>query len=146
MNSTQRTIMRNAIAEIDAGRSGAYGHSTRSGDRGYLSDALAGPVDAETLDDALAIATEYLPRIPTGMIVEISAREVQAGDTLLGWTSSSGETVNVFDEDGVWLVDGTIHRPEDSPSYRRHRHGEVQLLFADSRMDIEEGLPVTVCR
>jgi len=54
--------IRTAIEAIDAGAVGAYGETSREGDRGYLVDALAGPVDAETREDALSIAREYLTR------------------------------------------------------------------------------------
>lgn len=79
-------------------------------------------------------------------VIVVPAREVQAGDDILGWTSESGEEIDVRDDRGDWTVQGTIERPEDAPSYRRHRHGEVQVLFADSRLDIGADLPVTVVR
>lgn len=80
MNRTDTDIIRQAIDAIDAGKVGAYGEASREGDRGYLVDALAGPVDAETRDDALSIANEYLTRCVTCD----AALVAESGDVFVG--------------------------------------------------------------
>ena len=56
-----RGEMARAVAAIDAGAVGSCG--TAREDRGYLRDALVSSetfdIDAETVTDALAIASEY---------------------------------------------------------------------------------------
>ena len=76
----------------------------------------------------------------------IAPHELQRGDRIVGWVGLDSEPVDVRDDRGDWVVDGVIVRPEDAPSYRRHRHGDVQVLFVSARLDLPEGASVTVVR
>lgn len=76
----------------------------------------------------------------------IAPHELERGDRIIGWLGDADEYVDVRDARGDWIVDGVIVRPEDAPSYRRHRHGEVQVTFADARINLPELAEVTVER
>ena len=75
----------------------------------------------------------------------VPPHDLQRGHRIVGWTGDDGH-VDIADDRGNWTVDGVIVRPEDAPSYRRHRHGYVQVLFADARIDLPEMAPVVIDR
>lgn len=58
LETALRAIARGLIPEA------LKGSAALDGDRGYLTDALGGRLDAEGLEDALLIADEYLGRTP----------------------------------------------------------------------------------
>lgn len=79
------------------------------------------------------------------IIENLTATDLLAGDRILGWMSDD-EPVDVTEDRGDWIVDGVLLRPEDAPSYRRHRHGFAQITFADSYLEIPEDAPIIVRR
>lgn len=160
MQTTNLTLDKQVTKDLNA--AGVYGQLTTMHTRGGTAWVRKNPDApiASTVTEVGRALTEagyeirqsedrqsFVVEAPSqAAVVTVRAREIQAGDEVIGWTSESGEEVDVRDDGGDWIVDGIIVRPEDAPSYRRHRHGEVQVLFADSRMDIGENLPVTVVR
>ena len=60
LNKANREHLRVALVHIAMGNVPAALRGQVDGDRGYLTDALDGRLDAEGLADALAIADEYL--------------------------------------------------------------------------------------
>lgn len=77
----------------------------------------------------------------------LTPADLQIGDRILGWTGLDPTPVDVRDDRADdWTVDGVIVRPEDAPSYRRHRHGEVQVTFRDARIDYPEGAEILAWR
>ena len=64
LNKANREHLRVALVHIAMGNVPAALRGQVDGDRGYLTDALDGRLDAEGLADALAIADEYLGVTP----------------------------------------------------------------------------------
>lgn len=66
LNKVQKEHLETALRAIATGAIPAElkGGAALDGDRGYLTDALDGKLDAEGLEDALLIADEYLGRAP----------------------------------------------------------------------------------
>ena len=66
LNKVQKEHLETALRAIVTGAipQELKGGASLDGDRGYLNDALAGRLDVEGLEDALAIADEYLGRAP----------------------------------------------------------------------------------
>lgn len=78
-------------------------------------------------------------------VTNLTATNLLPGDRILGWMSDD-DPVDVSDDRGNWTVEGVIDRPEDAPSYRRHRHGYTQIIFTDSYLEIPEDAHITVRR
>ena len=91
------------------------------------------------------VGARYLTRDRRASLV-VNPSEIEVGDIVTGWTSDNDELVDVVGESGSWTVDAVYVRPEDAPSYRRHRHGEVQVCFADSYIAFDETTPISVLR
>lgn len=75
-------------------------------------------------------AVQQLEDAAPGLFVTIRAHELEPGDRIVEDTDHDG---NVYEHYAYPLeLDGIYHRPEDAPSYRRHRHVGVQLMYADA--------------
>lgn len=64
LNKANREHLRVALTTIAQGGAPAALRAQVDGDRAYMTDALDGKLDAEGLEDALAIADEYLGVAP----------------------------------------------------------------------------------